>query len=92
MNRHTHSVTHPSQAHFASSAPRLGASLSSSDPSPPALPPWAAMRPGAKVIAIWALPAESLVEVMYSRLSMPFICCSITWVTESSTTFADAPG
>ncbi len=48
--------------------------------------------PGAKVIAIWALPAESLVEVMYSRLSMPFICCSITWVTESSTTFADAPG
>ena len=44
-----------------------------------------AKNTGAKVIAIWALPAESLVEVMYSRLSMPFICCSITWVTAAST-------
>ncbi len=33
-----------------------------------------------------------LVEAMYIRPSSPFMFCSMTWVTESSTTLADAPG
>ena len=49
------------------------------------------LAPGAKVSVVRERPAESLVEPMYSRLSMPLSCCSITWVTELSTVSADAP-
>ncbi|MNI26412.1 hypothetical protein D3C81_590550 [compost metagenome] len=44
-----------------------------------------------KVTVIRACPEDELVEEKYSRWSMPLICCSITWVTLSSTVCADAP-
>src|SRR5699024_11380033 len=46
--------------------------------------------PGAKVSTVDAEPEESLLDVIYSRLSKPFICCSINCVTEYSTVCADA--
>ncbi|MCY1218164.1 hypothetical protein D3C72_1456820 [compost metagenome] len=47
--------------------------------------------PALKVSDRRATPDELLVDCMYSRLSSPFICCSMTWVTESSTVLAEAP-
>ena len=48
--------------------------------------------PALKVRVIVAAPELSLVDDMYSRPSRPFIFCSMTWVTLSSTVLADAPG
>ncbi len=48
--------------------------------------------PWRKVSVMATLPSELLSEEMYSRLSMPFICCSITWTTVSCTVCAEAPG
>jgi hypothetical protein len=48
--------------------------------------------PAWKVSVTVAAPVESDDDDMYSRPSSPVIFCSITWVTESSTVFADAPG
>ena len=47
--------------------------------------------PGLKVSDSRATPEELLVDCMYSRLSSPLSCCSITCVTESSTVLAEAP-
>src|SRR5690554_4699579 len=47
---------------------------------------------GEKVSVIVARPKESLDELKYSSPSSPVIFCSMTWVTESSTALADAPG
>ncbi|MNC61450.1 hypothetical protein D3C75_1113920 [compost metagenome] len=47
--------------------------------------------PAAKVRLILALPAELLLADMYNSPSSPFICCSTTWVTESSMVLAEAP-
>jgi hypothetical protein len=47
--------------------------------------------PGSKVRVLRERPAASLVELMYSRLSMPFNSCSISWVTELLTVSAEAP-
>ncbi len=49
------------------------------------------LAPGAKVSVVRERPAESLVDCMYSRLSRPLSCCSMTWVTEFSTVSAEAP-
>ncbi len=48
--------------------------------------------PAANVRFVMAVPVSSLVEDRYSRLSRPFICCSITWTTVFSTVLAEAPG
>ncbi len=48
--------------------------------------------PDLKVSVMVTEPAESLVDDIYIRLSMPFIFCSITWVTVSCTVWASAPG
>src|SRR5690606_16675975 len=48
--------------------------------------------PASKVMVMAMRPAESLVDDMYAMPSIPFICCSITWVTVSCTVWADAPG
>ncbi len=45
-----------------------------------------------KVRVMDAMPAESLVDVMYFSWSMPFIFCSMTWVTVFSMVWAEAPG
>ncbi len=47
--------------------------------------------PALKFKVMLVLPAELLEADMYSRLSRPFSCCSITCVTESSSVLADAP-
>jgi len=38
-----------------------------------------------------ALPFASLVDDMYSRLSIPLSCCSMTEVTVSVSVLAEAP-
>ncbi|MNJ78301.1 hypothetical protein D3C77_760220 [compost metagenome] len=48
--------------------------------------------PELNVSVMVTLPEESLVEDMYIRLSIPFMFCSIIWVTVSCTVFASAPG
>src|SRR5512143_1339128 len=48
--------------------------------------------PASNVRTMLAAPAESLDDDMYRRRSMPFIFCSTTCVTVSSTVFAEAPG
>ena len=47
--------------------------------------------PEAKVSSISELPSDELLDDMYSRLSMPVMACSITWVTEFSVVSAEAP-
>ena len=51
-----------------------------------------ALVPGANVAWMPTLPSELLLEEKYSRWSRPLSCCSITWVTEFSTVWAEAPG
>src|SRR5437868_1640671 len=48
--------------------------------------------PVAKVRVVVDWPVSSLVDDMYSRLSIPFICCSMTWTTVFCTVVAEAPG
>ena len=48
--------------------------------------------PDWKVSVMVTLPAESLVDDIYIRLSIPFMFCSITCVTVSCTVCASAPG
>ena len=48
--------------------------------------------PCANVSVIVAEPSALASEVMYVRLSMPFSCCSMTWITVSCTVCAEAPG
>lgn len=45
-----------------------------------------------KVTAISTMPLESLVADMYSRPGAPLISFSMTAVTASSVTWAEAPG
>ena len=47
--------------------------------------------PGLKVKVVRERPDWSLTESMYSRLSMPLSCCSMSWLTEFSTVSAEAP-
>lgn len=47
--------------------------------------------PESKVRVIEAVPAELLLEDMYSRWSRPVICCSRICVTEFCTVSAEAP-
>ncbi len=47
--------------------------------------------PASKTRTTWADPLDE-VEVMYFRWSSPVMFCSMTWVTESSTVLAEAPG
>src|SRR5471032_821332 len=48
--------------------------------------------PGAKVMVVVDWPVSSLIDDIYSRLSMPLICCSITWITVFCMVSAEAPG
>src|SRR5690606_17735663 len=48
--------------------------------------------PGSKVTVISAMPLELLVDSKYSSPLAPLSSSSITLVTESTSTFADAPG
>src|SRR3546814_5084391 len=45
-----------------------------------------------KVSRIVAMPLDDDCDEKYIRPSRPFMFCSMIWVTESSTTLADAPG
>lgn len=47
--------------------------------------------PAVKLSVTRARPLEVLFDDIDSRWSSPFICCSMTCVTESSTVFAEAP-
>ena len=47
--------------------------------------------PGSKVSVNVPDPSSDEAS-MYSRCSMPFICCSMSLITVSSTTCAEAPG
>src|SRR3546814_4273303 len=48
--------------------------------------------PVSKVSRIVAMPLDDDCDEKYIRPSRPFMFCSMIWVTESSTTLADAPG
>ncbi len=48
--------------------------------------------PVAKVSEVVDTPVSSVVDDMYSRLSIPLICCSITCTTVFCMVSADAPG
>ncbi len=47
--------------------------------------------PAVKLSVTRARPLDVLFDDIDCRRSSPFICCSMTCVTESSTVFADAP-
>ena len=48
--------------------------------------------PLSKVSLIVAMPLDDDCDEKYIRPSRPFMFCSMIWVTESSTTLAEAPG